>query len=248
VAQATNNFEGGTNGNTIATSDTGSGNAWDAVTLPAGTGTLTYDTAHTYGALAGKLVCGTTSTTAYLQWSTATLGSITGDAYGRFYVYMTSNPFNINAQCLFRNNGTNRCRLSINTAGKIEVRDKSGVVQATSTNSLALNQWNRVEFHVTFATSTGFMEVKLFQNADSTTATETLTSASNLDFGGTTNNEFLIGWVSSQTSRTQWLENIVWGAASYPGPFATSTTSTLTASGVATPLGGIKSVGKVLTN
>ncbi len=221
MSQATNNYEGGVQGNTIATSDAGSGSAWDVVTLPAGTGSLTYDNTHVYNLLAGKYFCGTTSTTAHTQWSTATLGAIT-DAYGRFYVYMGAFPFNVNNQCGFFNTGTTRCRLVINTTGKLTVVDAAGVTQATSTNAIALNQWNRVEFHVTFSATVGFMEIKLFQNADSTTPTETLTSAATLNFGGASANEFRIGYGSNQTSRTQWIDNVVWGATSYPGPAATS--------------------------
>ncbi len=218
MAQATATFEAGTQGNTIATSDTGSANAWDAVTLPAGTGSLTYDNTHVYGALAAKFTAGSTSTTAILQWSSVTLGSIS-DAFGRFYIWMSANPGSINNIIQFRSTGTVRARIRVNPTGKIELINSSNSVVATSTNSVALSQWNRIEFHVTFSASVGFLEAKLFTSPDSSTATETIgTGVANLNLGGASANEFLIGTISTQTNWTHWLDNIVWGAASYPGP------------------------------
>ncbi len=218
MAQATATFEAGTQGATIATTDTGSTSAWDVVTLPTGTGVLIYDNTHVYGTRAAQLKAGTSATTAILQWSTATLGSLT-DAYGRFYIWMGSYPGNINNEIQFRNTGTIRARLRVNLTGKLELINSAGSIVATSTNSVALSQWNRVEFRVTFSATVGFFEVLLFTNPDSTTATETVgTGVANLNLGGASANEFLIGTISTQTSWTHWLDNIVWGATSYPGP------------------------------
>ncbi len=219
MTQATATFEAGTQGATIATSDTGSTSAWDVVTLPAGTGSLIYDNTHVYGTRAAKLTAGSTSTTAILQWSSVTLGSIS-DAYGRFYIWASAFPGNSNNEIQFRNTGTVRARLKINTAGKIELSNSLNSIVATSTNSIALSQWNRVEFHLTFSSSVGFFEALLFTSPDSSSATETIgTGVSNLNLGGASANEFLIGAISTQTNWTHWLDNIVWGATSYPGPF-----------------------------
>ncbi len=242
MAQVTATFETGTNAATIATSDTGSANAFDVVMInsPA---TVTYDTTHVYGALAAKIITGAGGS-GYVQWSSASLGAIT-DAYGRLYLWTASNPNSVNSLCLFRSTGTARCRLGLNTAGKLEVRDSTNTVQATSTNAIALSQWNRIEFHVTFNSTVGFMEIKLFQSADSSTATETLTSASNLNFGGGSSNEILMGWVASQNpTRTMWLDNLVWGAASYPGPASSSNALVNT---VAPSISGSMVVGSTVT-
>lgn len=90
MAQATANFELGTQGVTIATSDAGSANAWDAVSIVA-SGAAIYDNAHVYQTLAAKLTTGATAGSTYLQWSAATLGTLT-DNYGRAYIYRTANP------------------------------------------------------------------------------------------------------------------------------------------------------------
>ncbi len=244
MAQATATFEAGTQGATIATSDTGSTSAWDVVTLPAGTGSLTYDNTHIYGTRAAKLTAGSTSTTAILQWSSATLGSIS-DAFGRFYIYMTANPGNINNEIQFRSTGTVRARIRINTTGKLELINSLNAVVATSTNSVALNQFNRVEFHVTFSATVGFFEALLFTSPDSSTATETIgTGVSNLNLGGASANEFLIGTISTQTSWTHWLDNIVWGAASYPGP---ASSSSALVNSVAPSISGSMVVGSTVT-
>lgn len=248
MARVTADFETGTNTNTIATSDTGSLNAFDVVSIGT-SATATYDNTHAYGTLAAKLTVPVGSTTSFLQWSSASLGSIT-DAYGRLYLYRTANPATANAGSLilFRNTSTIRARLRITTGGLIELVNSANAVSFTSANAISLNQWVRLEWHYVFSATVGHMEAKLFNSPDSTSATETFgDQTTNLNLGGASANEFLVGFTATAASSTQWLDNIVWNDTSYPGPFATSTTSTLSASATSSVLSGLKTVGKPLT-
>lgn len=109
--------------------------------------------------------------------------------------------------------------MQITNAGKVELCDRLSVVQKTSTNSIALNQFVRLEARITNSATVGFIECLLFNSPDSTTPTETISTLATIDTG-TSHNEFLVGHGSSIANQTMWADNIVWGATSYPGPSA----------------------------
>lgn len=90
MTQVSADFETGVNGNNLATGDTGSATAFNAVTTTT-TATQKYDNTHVaFGNLGVKFDGGATSGAAYFTWSTA-LGTVT-DHYGRIYLYLTATP------------------------------------------------------------------------------------------------------------------------------------------------------------
>jgi hypothetical protein len=216
MAIRTADFDAGTNGNTIATGDTAHGNVWTSVT-----GTPTYDTTHAaHGANAANLVV--SSAQKVLNW-----GSVSyAEHWGRLYAYYTANPGS-NGIYMYRSGPSNGMSFYVKssaTAGDIVVRNGAAVL-GTSTNTITLNAWIRIEWHVLYNTgSSGSVELKLYNTADSTTATETMTytgltspqsAATSFDFGQ---------WAGAATI-SYWLDQIVEGATAYPGPFPVSTTS-----------------------
>ncbi len=219
MTQCTADFELGTQGNTIATGDTGSANAWNVVTVPGNGGALTYDNTHAYGSRAAKIVTGSPASSSILEWSSGSLGTLSGDIYGRVYLWTAANPSsNVVSLVIHRSSTVVRCRIKINTAGKIELADSSNIVQFTSTNSIGLSQWVRLEWHIVLSSTVGHMECKLFNSADSITPTETVgDQTTNLSLGGVSANDVQFVW-GSNVSQTAWLDNIIAGATSYPGP------------------------------
>src|ERR1051326_5445154 len=86
----TADFETGTNGNNVLTSDTGSLTAWNLVFVN-NSGTVTYSNAQVaHGSLAAFLNANGNNSDRELNWSTA-IGTPT-EGYGRAYVYFTSLP------------------------------------------------------------------------------------------------------------------------------------------------------------
>lgn len=166
-----NSFNGGTNGSTITTGNSGgtSGNAFDFVG-----GTATYSNAHATGTRA-PMAC-SLADGADISYDLPALAAST--LYMRMYAWFTGNPSS-SVDVMFSMTDF-VIVLERDTAGKLLLTDNGANIVITSTNSVALNQWVRIELKVVFGTTAtnGSAEVRLYNNADSTTATETKTVTS----------------------------------------------------------------------
>lgn len=220
MTQANNNFEGGSDTVTISTGNSGgtSGTAFDNVS-----GTPTFSVGQTRGTMAGKIAT-SASATQYVAWTTS-VGTVT-EAYGRAYCYFDiGSATNISlARFLEFRDGTGlACFIRPASTGRVtEIANAAGSIIATGSTAWAKNGWIRVEWHIIFSTTVGFIEVKLFNSADSTTPDETITTSSSevlrasgtiLRMGCTTS---IANWPVS--GGAQYFDDLVWGAASYPGP------------------------------
>jgi hypothetical protein len=207
-----NSFEGGSSGTTITAGNSGgaSGTAFTSVT-----GTCTFDNAQVmHGGLAAKFV--TSASTAFVQWNS--IGNVT-TLWFRLYCYLTANPAASVRVCSFQTSAATRCgTLSISTAGKLLFVDSAGTTQLTSTNSVNLNGWTRVEGFITGSATVGQEEFRLFLTPDSGIATETLTSAASLNTSGTLD-QAVFGQNAS-ASVTYWLDDIGVTDQGYLGPAA----------------------------
>src|SRR5258706_6688481 len=165
----TNSAEGGTSGTNVTTGNSGgaSGNAWDLVTATGGTaGIITFDNAHAaHGALGYNLSIGVTAAECYLQWL-ASLGGTFATLYSRAYVYLTANPGATFKLIRFLTAGSANGGVTITSAGKLATLNAAGTAIATSTNSVPLNQWFRVEFDSTASATVGTLVCRLYQAAD----------------------------------------------------------------------------------
>lgn len=206
MAAANNTFEGGTNTTTITTGNSGggSGNAFDVVNIGSGSG-VTFDNTHAHtSSLAGKMASGT-GNGATVRWST-TIGSQT-QVWGRQYIYITANP---SADLSIFSNGFD---LYVTSTGKVKL---VGIATATSTNSLTLNQWNRIEHRYNAAVS-GTFEAQLFvTDPDATSPTETIASTGN--YSGISVSTYDFGVFRTGTSGTMWIDDININTTAYPGP------------------------------
>jgi hypothetical protein len=220
MAQATADFELGVSGNDILVADAGSATAWDVRTNNGAGNTITYDNTHVYGTLAAKFDRSIVDNAACrMEWTTG-IGTLT-DWFGRIYLYATAFPA-ASFRVVLDITGNNQLCF-INDTGKIRGFDTLGAPVYTTTNSIALNQWVRIEWHWIHSATVGQGEVKLFNSPDSATPTETVTSAADKNTGANTSN---VGFGLSEGSVFTgpiWLDNIVAGATSYPGPVVTAT-------------------------
>lgn len=214
MSLCTSNFATGTNGNVIATTDTGAATAWDAVLLGA-PGNVQYDNAHGAPPTASLMAKITGTGQAQLEWSTA-LGTVT-DYYTRYYLYATSYGgagFDILRS---NNGGSGAAFIFLNSTGKIELRDATNSILATSTTTIALNQLVRLEWHIINSATVGQMEVKIYQTSiNGTSPDETLTTTANKNTAAQTTKVDFGPGVSR--SNTWWIGNVVTGASAYPGP------------------------------
>jgi len=95
----------------------------------------------------------------------------------RFYTYILANPAAANTFFQLINGSTGLLTLRLTSTGKVQLilGASAGTVLATSTNSIPLNAWFRIEVKIICGTSSnGTLEVKIYNASD--TLLETLTS------------------------------------------------------------------------
>ena len=221
MATVTNSFEGGTNGTAITTANSGgaSGNAFDNTFLGTGA-TITYDNTHiAHGNLAFAAAAGATQAQAIVEWNTS-LGSGLAQVWFRIYIYLTANPSAAFGPVVIKtgHGGTQCSRVAISTAGVITFNDAANTAQLTFTNNVPLNQWFRLEGFTVASATVGQLEAKLFSSMDSTSPTETQTSAANLNTGASIGEIQLGGGGAGLKSLTVWFDDIGATDSGYLGP------------------------------
>jgi hypothetical protein len=213
-----NSFEGGTNGTTITAGNSGgtSGNAFDTTSTGAGATTAFDNTHAAHGSLSCEIAT-TSSATSNVQWA-ASMGT-QAQVWFRLYLYFTANPAAA-IRVFSVNNGTVAAFLRITTTGQLVMVNGNGTVAiTTSTATIPLNQWFRVEGFVLASLSVGQTELKLYSTADSVTPTETDTSAANNNLGVSTLTNYLFGITSATPSVVAyWQDNLGLSSTGYLGP------------------------------
>jgi hypothetical protein len=222
--------EGGTNGSNLATGGTGAGDGSPLQFVVIGTnGTAIYDNTHVaHGSLAVKTATGATATPTTFGWTTATGSPLT--SWFRCYLYFTANPVGSGTRFFLITDSTgNGCtRFIINTSGKVVAQDSAGSIIITTTNAISLNQWVRVEGMSFLNASTGQMEIKLYNSPESTTPTETLTSAASQNTLSGTQTRWVFGPDANLANQgPYWIDDFAVSDAGYIGPFIPSVPQTL---------------------
>lgn len=214
----TNSFEGGTNGTTLTTGNTGgaSGNAFDAVNI--GTGAAnTFDNAQAaHGTLSNKVSTTATVSSCYDEWNTS-MGTLS-QVWFRGYYYFTANPAATVRlwSCLVTS--TTCAAVRVTTTGTLQFTNTGGTVILTSTATVPLNQWFRVEGFVIGSATVGQMEMKLFKTADSSTPDETDTSTAVQNTSGSPNT-YRFGVTSALANAgPYWMDDLGLSDSGYIGP------------------------------
>jgi hypothetical protein len=221
VTQCSNDFESGSDTTVISGANSASPTALDSVI----NSPVFSATQKAHGSLSARFQT-IGAGTQYMAWSTA--GGTMTDHYGRCYVYLDIGALTNIAQVRFlefRNASGLTCFIRPKTSGTArvtEIADSGGGVAATGTTVWTKNQWVRIEWHIVHSATVGTIDVRVYNSADSTTIDETV-SASALNLG-TDNNNLRIGVTTSVanfpggTGTWCYLDDIVYGATSWPGP------------------------------
>jgi hypothetical protein len=169
-----NSFEGGSDGTTITTGNSGgaSGNAFDNVTIGLAS-TVAFQNNPVAGGLTGHMTMGATAAATHIDWTG--LGSITGAVYSRMYLYKTATPpATWFYPMQWNNNASARCAAVAITAGNILRMDNAaGSSILTSTITIPNNQWVRIETKVVPSTTVGTVEYRIYLSADASHYDET---------------------------------------------------------------------------
>lgn len=223
MAEYTGNFETGTAGNTVSAADAGSANAWNDKASGAGS-TLTYSATQAYGTLSAQCILDAGGGESWVAWNSATIGTSLTEVWGRIYMYFTSLPTGGVAFWVRGfDTGSRAWESYIDTLGHINVRDQGGTNRGVGTVAISTGQWIRLEYHVQNSTTAGLVEVKLFNSADSATASETITSTGS--FSTLSRTDLLRTGASVQTghvSNTVYIDNVLLNDTGYPGPYVPS--------------------------
>lgn len=217
-----NSFEGGTDTTAISTANSGgtSGTAFDLANIPAGT-TLAFSGTHVaHGGMAMYAAPGATTNSPHVRWSTA-VGTLT-QAWARAYIYLTAYPTVQTRLIEFRTGAAAvGATLRINTTGTLTAGGNSGTA-ITSTNTVPLNQWVRVEFMAIGSATAGQVEFKLFTSLDSATPTETQTSAATLNTSAAfADYRFGLPGTNGSGDAGVYMDDIAVSTTGYLGPAAT---------------------------
>ncbi|MEO7260240.1 MAG: hypothetical protein ABI047_03120, partial [Jatrophihabitantaceae bacterium] len=168
---AHNTAEGGTAGAAVAAGGSGSGSPWDAVVNVGGV--ITYDNAHVdVGALAYKVAMLTAS--CRLEWNATTLGAGTlTDLYFANDFYFTGSP---TSSCHLVEGVTNTAAqawaIDIASTGKLFIRNGANANIYTSSMTLPVNTWCRIEAHVVHNGAAGTIQVRIFTSYTDTSPAE----------------------------------------------------------------------------
>ena len=141
-----NNAEGLAPGTSLTAALSGGNNGVPFTSVThSGTAAITADTTHggAHGSQAYKIVTGTSFSPAHMDWN-PTDGSV--QQWFRMNLYLTANPGTATTLGYMDGAGAVRCsRLILNTAGTISMQKADATVAFTTTNTIPLNQWFRLE-------------------------------------------------------------------------------------------------------
>lgn len=207
-----NSATGGSNGTTVTTGNSG-GTSGDA--FSAETGTIVFDNTHVYSAaLAYK--CTTVLGPTNVKWTYTAASTV----YARFYMYTTAAPTAAIGLLSFMVGAANHAVLLLdNTTNKLHLW-VSGLAEPVMTNALPTNAWCRIEAKCVASTTTGTLEVKLFNTPGSTTPTETI--ATTTGNTGAPFDTIAIGdtgyLTAPPTGYVYWIDDLAIGTTAYIGP------------------------------
>jgi len=139
----------------------------------------------------------------------------------RLYLYVTANPAlkqQIGGWTITGGSGF-AGSLNLNANGTLRYEDSAfaTVTGTTTTNSIATNQWVRLEGFVLGSATVGQYELKLFNSTDSAVPTETVTSTALQNSGGPITG-MLFGATPNTANVNYWQDDIGLSSTGYLGP------------------------------
>lgn len=219
-----NSFEGGSNGTTITTGNSGgsSGDAFDNAPAPGTGATMTFSTAQAaHGSVSMSTSTSGTSTTAYAGYTLATVASDFVRAYYRF----TSLPSAQQVILRYLSSGSQSLRVNVTTAGLVEVRNAANTVVGTTTSAISAGSWFRIELNPTFSTTVGAIALRLYLTPDGTSISDSLNLTSLVLTANATEVRFGVGAAMANAVQV-WTDDLAIEGTTWHGPAVRSITPT----------------------
>ena len=215
----------GTSGTAVTNANSAGPNQFNSAT-PTGAGTtLTWDNAHAHaGSTAMKTHMATVASTSTIDWTAAISPTPVANAYMRFYVYITANP-SVNAVLgKWIGSAAAQGTARLTTTGTIQLINQPGSIIGTTTATVPLNNWFRVELETTSNSgTTATMALRLFSGANLETSTPD--TGGSLSVTGTTTSALVATCrfgVSSSVTQTVawdlWQDDCAFSDTATPGP------------------------------
>jgi hypothetical protein len=212
-SKCTADFEQGVNGQPITSDpDEGSLTPWTLIEALAGN-SVTYSSEQVaHGSLAAKIQNAGAGGGPSIWWKN-NFGTA-NEYYGRLYLYYPAWPASAWGFLQTDSAGQAAWSARVLPTGIIELYSAAFSLVLTFTTPIATNQWIRIEYHANHGPQT--LEMKLFNNAESTTPTEVVSGSGapmrdevdDIGFGGTFLGEHI------------YMDDVVAFATSYPGPYS----------------------------
>jgi hypothetical protein len=224
VTDLSNTCEG-TAGTAITNANSSGPNQFDTVTRT-GTGTnSTWDSTHAHAGSTSLLhALAAVASTAYEDWTTQITPTPVANAYARFYVYLTAYPTANTRLLAFIGAAANQCAVQLLTGGTFRLVNQAGGTPATSTATLPLNAWCRIEVDCTSNTgTTANLAARLFSGANLETTTPDTGGSISASAQTVTSqvSDARYGMSSSVTMTTAWncwYDDVAFSDTATPGP------------------------------
>jgi len=212
-----NTFEGGSDGVTISTANSG-GTSGDAFTTV--TGAPTFTTAQSmHGTVAMSVVTDGASAKSVTWGNTVVPAS--SHVYGRMYVRLSSVAPSANTRLMqFLNAGTQACGIRLTTAGNFSCEGATtGNTGGGTTVAASANTWYRIEWDFVIGTGTSAQLNATVYLGDSTTAFGTLAFLNTFTNTFTTVDGVRFGNPAGfPAAMTIWMDDIQVNDTGVPGP------------------------------
>jgi len=208
-----------TNAANVTVGSTTSGeDAYDTVTVGTGN-TMTYDNSQTaHGTFSAKVIATGTSQPAYVERTA--LGART-DVYGRIYFRRDATPSALQRLVTLVDSANAVCaRIGWAATNKLAIEDSAAVTQATSTGTLAVDTWYRLEWHFVGDATAGAVTANVYL-LDSTTVQSTLSTSYTAKNTRGAASKIRYGNAASVTvTGTLWVDDTAVNKTTFPGPYA----------------------------
>ncbi|MDH2429321.1 alkaline phosphatase D family protein [Sphaerisporangium sp. TRM90804] len=218
VARAAVLGDGGTNGATVTTTNTGrkAGVPVDSVTIGSGA-TLTWDTTRAYHGNASMRLTTGAAANAWVRWESMYRPASGAAQVATVWLYQTA--FTPTSSIVFVANSSLQriCEFRVSSAGRIRALNSAGTQILETTNAISLNTWVRIDCLFTPHASAGVLQVKLYNNPASSTPTESTSVFTAQNLRQTQVDQVYIGDTISAASQSCWLQAHVTDGS--PPPF-----------------------------
>lgn len=209
---------GATNGATITVANTGraAGTPVDLTSIGSGAA-LTWDTTRAYHGNASVRLTTGAAANVWARWESMYRPAAGAAQVATVWLYQTA--FTPTSSIVFVTNTALQriCEFRVSSAGRIRALNSAGTQIFETTNAIALNQWVRVDCLFTPHASAGTLQVKLYNNPASSTATESTAVSTGQNLRQTQVEQLYIGNTISAASQSCWMQAFVSDGA--PPPF-----------------------------